>query len=80
MRQMLGTVLVILVIAGMASPFIHDAWAWYHIRSSYAMDDTEKAAYATWSGTPESFVVMLRGRCKATHPDDPQVCLQYAAL
>ena len=80
MRRGLGTLLVCLVLVVMAAPFIRDAWSWYHIRSSYGMDETEKAAYSTWMGSPESFVALLRGRCLKAHPDASQICSQYSAI
>jgi hypothetical protein len=80
MWRILGTALVCLLVVGMASPFIRDAWAWYHIHSTYAMDDTEKADYARWSGSPDSFVDLLRGRCVEMHRDTPENCARYRAI
>jgi hypothetical protein len=80
MFRVLVTVLFVLILAGMVSPFIRDAWAWYHIRSTYAMDDTEKAAYLKWSGSPDSFVALLRARCIEMHQDTEQNCSRYTVL
>jgi hypothetical protein len=80
MLRIMGIVLVCLIFAGMVSPFARDAWAWYHIRSNYAMDDTEKAAYSTWSGSPDSFVALLRGRCMEMHRGTEESCSRYSAI
>jgi hypothetical protein len=73
-------VLSFVIVALFAAPFIRDAVAWYHIRSSYEMSNSERAAYSTWMGTPDSFAQMLRGHCMEAHPEAPQSCPQYHAI
>jgi hypothetical protein len=77
MAQRVIVVVACLLIAVFTAPFVRDGWEWHQIRSTYALDSSERAALANWNGSPKSFVVMLRGRCEQVHSSDPQACAQY---
>jgi len=77
MRKTIPIVLSLVVVLILAAPFLRDAWKWHEIRGEYSLSETERAELQNWQGSPESFIEMLRAKCREGHPDTPQACAQY---
>ena len=77
MGRILTIVLACIIIAGFASPFVHDSWEWFKISHNYPLTPQDRDALQSWQGTPKSFMTMLRGQCHGNHPTDPGACASY---
>jgi hypothetical protein len=77
MGRVLSIIVACIVIAIFASPFVRDSWEWFRVSRDYPLTQQDRDALRNWQGTPGSFIAMIRGQCRNSHPTDPRACIGY---
>jgi hypothetical protein len=63
--------ITICLLAGMAFPYMHEAYEWHRVGGTLdpIMSDQDRAAFRAWQGDAVSFARTLYARCEITYGD-----------
>ena len=79
MSKFIGTLIVLILVAGVAYPFAQDAYQRYLVSSRLdaVLDARERAQFHDWKGDAASFARTLYDRCERTQGQGAVQCDRY---